>query len=243
MGPCGRRRSNLGGRVPERFHGFGFALAAVPLLGLVLPPSQAVPIAIGLQFAGGLIDYRSASRECHWPSLKWLMLGAVIGTPVGVWCLSIVSPTAARVLIAVVCSAGTLMLVRGLSFASGAGRGATTAFGLACGLFNGLAAVPGPPAVAYYLASPMGASTRRASLLVFFLVTSVLGSISLWLAGLMTWAVLLPVGLGVPMMFVGGWIGALAFVRADGRGHRSASIAILFGVSAISLARALVDLV
>ena len=48
-----------------------------------------------------------------------------------------------------------------------------SAAGLTAGLFNGLAAMPGPPAVAYYLAAPVQRIAARASLLVFFLATSV----------------------------------------------------------------------
>ena len=70
------------------FTGFGFALAAVPLLGLFMSPTQAVPVAIGLQLMGSLIDFRHATKSCHWPSLRWMMLGAALGSPIGALVLS-----------------------------------------------------------------------------------------------------------------------------------------------------------
>ena len=65
------------------FTGFGFAMAAVPLLALVIAPVRAVPFVILLQLLAGLWDWREARRHAHWRSLPWLMAGALVGTPLG----------------------------------------------------------------------------------------------------------------------------------------------------------------
>ena len=84
------------------FTGFGFALAAVPLLGFTLPPSQCVPLAVALQFCASLSDLPRARRTCHWPSLGWLVAGTVVGSPLGVAALAAASPDVARLGIALV---------------------------------------------------------------------------------------------------------------------------------------------
>lgn len=232
----------LAAAVLRGFTGFGFALAAVPLLGLFMPPSRAVPLAIGLQLCGGLIDFRSARRLCHWPSVRWLIAGAVLGSPLGTLALASASATVARLAIGLICAAGTVLLALGTRCRVLPGGPATVAVGLASGLFNGLAAMPGPPVVAYYLAAPLAPERVRASLLVFFLAASATGALSLWIARLLGPGLLVPVALGVPLMFAGSWAGQRLFRRAAGRGHRAMSIAILASVATVSCLKALFDL-
>ena len=46
------------------FTGFGFGLAAVPLLSLALPPAKVVPFVVTLQVIVGVSGLRQASRLC-----------------------------------------------------------------------------------------------------------------------------------------------------------------------------------
>jgi uncharacterized membrane protein YfcA len=209
------------------FTGFGFALAAVPLLGLFMPPAQSVPIALGLQFLGGLIDFRQAAKDCHWPSLRWLIIGAVAGSPVGALVLSIVPASVARIAIAAITIGAVIMLSSGFRLAEIPSRMVTALVGLVSGVFNGLAAMPGPPVVVYYASGPFGSAAARASLLVFFLATSIAALISVALVGLLDLRSLVLSLLGLPIMLVGTWIGELAFQRGSDALHRHVSIASL----------------
>jgi len=224
------------------FTGFGFALAAVPLLGFSLPPSQCVPLAVALQFCASLSDLPRARRTCHWPSLRWLVAGTVVGSPLGVAALAAASPDAARLGIALVCGCGTVALLRGFRFAEFPRGGATLAIGLAAGLCNGLAAMPGPPVVAYYLATPLSPQEGRASLLMFFLATSIASAVSLATAGLFGAYLAIPVAIGIPLVVAGSRLGEAVLHRGAGRGHRALSILLLCAVAVTSVAQAVSDL-
>src|SRR5271156_4351721 len=78
------------------FTGFGFAIAAVPLLSLALPPARVVPLAVVLQVLASLIDLRAASRITDWWSMLWLSPGMVVGTPLGLLLLTRLSANEAR---------------------------------------------------------------------------------------------------------------------------------------------------
>jgi uncharacterized membrane protein YfcA len=221
------------------FTGFGFALAAVPLLGMLQAPAEAVPLALALQFLGGVVDVRPAARLAHWPSLRWLMAGAVLGSPLGMLLLGAVSPALARILIGAITLSAVLVLGLGLRIEALGGRGATIGAGFLAGLFNGLAAMPGPPAVAYYMALPLGATAVRASLLVFFLATSVAALASAAALGLVAWSTLAHAALLLPVMIAGTALGGLAFARGSARTHRLTSIAVLAVIGLTSLARGL----
>src|ERR1700678_1113203 len=70
------------------FTGFGFAIAAVPVLSLVLPPTRVVPLTVVLQLLASMVDFRAASRITDWRSLMWLSPGMMVGTPLGLWLLT-----------------------------------------------------------------------------------------------------------------------------------------------------------
>ncbi|WP_454624913.1 sulfite exporter TauE/SafE family protein [Bradyrhizobium cenepequi] len=217
------------------FTGFGFALAAVPLLGMFMPPSQSVPIAICLQFVGSLLDFPRARRDGHWPSLRWLIVGAAAGSPVGALALSVVPASVARILIATITIAAVVALNGGTRLEQAPSKTMTSLVGLICGLFNGLAAMPGPPVVMYYMSGPFGRVAARASLLVFFLATSIAALVSTALVGLLDLRCLILSVLALPVLIAGTRIGEQAFRHGSDALHRQVSIASL-GLIAIGSA-------
>src|ERR1017187_5681594 len=96
------------------FTGFGFAIAAVPLLSLVLPPARVVPLTVMLQVLASLVDLRAASRITDWRSMGWLTPGMVVGTPLGLFLLTRLSANDARLTIGVLILGSAMLLGRGL---------------------------------------------------------------------------------------------------------------------------------
>jgi hypothetical protein len=217
------------------FTGFGFALAAVPLLGFIMPPTQAVPVAVGLQFLAGVMDFPLARKEGHWPSLRWLILGAMIGSPLGALALIIVPAAIARIIIAAITLGAITALRSAVHVQVMPSRAITILVGLTCGIFNGLAAMPGPPVVMYYAVGQFGRVATHASLLVFFLATSVVALISTATLGLFDLRACILTLVALPIMIAGSWLGRLAFHRGSEALHRRVSIASL-GVVAIGSA-------
>ena len=216
------------------FTGFGFALAAVPLLGLFMSPTRAVPVAIGLQLFGSLLDFRSSAKTCHWPSLRWLMIGAVIGSPIGTLLLTQISAPVARLVISFITLLAVAVLGRGFTLTALPSHIATAVVGWTAGVFNGLAAMPGPPAVAYYMSAPLEPAAARASLLVFFLMTSITASIAALVVGLISVETVRLSLLGMPVMWIGTQIGEHFFSRGSGATHRKVSIISLGIIALIS---------
>src|SRR5258707_4808488 len=105
------------------------------------------------------------------------------------------------------------MLVRGFSIATVPSQLATTFVGLVSGLLNGLAAMPGPPVLIYYMFGPFDSVAARASLLTFFLITSILAMLSIALVGLIDKSVLTLSIVALPAMLIGNRIGTFAFRR------------------------------
>ena len=223
------------------FTGFGFSLAAVPLLSLIMPPARAVPIVLVLQLLVSIAGLRDAARHCDWRSIRMLSVGAAVATPLGAWGLAHLAAGPVRLVIAAVVVCGAVVLGRGFRLPIVPAGWRVLPFGLASGLFNGLAGVPGPPIIAFYLASPVSSAVARASMIVFFLVTAVLALAPLALLGLLPGSIMVEATIGFPMVLVGSWLGAHAYSRSAERHYRLVALAMLLVTAALAAWRAAAD--
>jgi uncharacterized membrane protein YfcA len=209
------------------FTGFGFAIASAPLLTLFMPPAHAVPLIICLQLFAGLTEFKALSGVAHWSSVRPLIAGALIGTPLGTAALYGVPADAARICIALLAGFAVVMIASGLRFPRMPGRGATVGIGLTAGLANGLAAMPGPPVVAFYMALHFSPEMVRASLIVFFTMCSALALAGAALFDLIRVPDLIFSVVLMPLMWFGTWLGHVLLKRSGGHWHRPVSMIVL----------------
>jgi uncharacterized membrane protein YfcA len=229
----------LAGGFMRGFTGFGFAMAAVPLLALVLAPAKAVPFVITLQLMAGLWDWRESRRRAHWPSLPWLMAGAVAGTPLGTWSLAFLSADGARLAIAGAVALAVVLMARGMRLAAMPPGPALAVAGLAAGILNGLAAMPGPPVIVLYLAGAVAIETARASLLIFFSFSNAAGAISAASAGLISIGTVALGLAALPLLLAAQWLGRRRFARSSEKRYRQVALIFLAVLAGITAARAL----
>lgn len=222
--------------------GFGFALAAVPMLGILMPPAQAVPLSMCIVAAGGVFGARRAMTACHWPSILRIALAAAAGTPAGAFLLKHISPEAARIAIAFFTLAAVIGVAR--AGAADAPFGAARAFvyGLVAGLFNGLASMPGPPVVAYFMSSSLSREAIRASMLIVFQITVFAGLASAIAFGLVTRDTLFLAAISLPGFWIGNWAGARLFALGSEQTYRRVALVCLIAMAIGSAAPALASL-
>jgi uncharacterized membrane protein YfcA len=232
----------LAGGFMRGFTGFGFAMAAVPLLALVIALARAVPFVILLQLMAGIWDWREARKQAHWPSLPWLMAGAVVGTPLGTLALASMSADWARLAIAGAVGLAVVLLARGLRLPAMPGRPALAGTGLLSGVLNGVAAMPGPPVIVLYLAGPVAVEIGRASLLVYFSVNNAAGAVATGAAGLVPWNLVLLAGAALPLLLATQWLGRRLFRRVSAGRYRQVALIFLALLAALTAGRALAAL-
>lgn len=229
----------LAGGFMRGFTGFGFAMAAVPLLALVIAPARAVPFVILVQLMAGIWDWREARRRAHWRSLPWLMAGALVGTPLGTLGLAAMSADWARLAIAGAVLLAVVLMARGFKLAAMPGRPALAGTGLAAGLLNGVAAMPGPPVIVLYLAGAVTVEVGRASLLIFFSVNNAIGAVAAGVAGLIPPGTIVLALAALPLLLAAQWLGRRVFLRATPARYRQVALVFLAVLVAITAARAL----
>ncbi len=209
------------------FTGFGFVMAAVPLLSLALPPTRVVPLAILLQIEVGLIDIPVAVRLCDWRSLAWLAPGMVLGTPLGLLVLTSLSTGNARLAIGLLIAGSVAVLACGVRLPERPSRWLTLGVGMVSGTMSGLAGMSGPPVVAYLLALPHSTAVVRASAIVFFVITASVALVPMTGEGLVNERLLVFAVIAFPTLFAGARAGAWGFRRTTPRQHRATALVVL----------------
>src|SRR5437870_4765812 len=76
--------------------GFGEALVAVPLLALLIPVEQAVPLATLVSITVAAVVIAQDWHQVHVQSAGWLVFSTLFGIPLGLWLLTEVTETTVK---------------------------------------------------------------------------------------------------------------------------------------------------
>lgn len=222
------------------FSGFGFALAAVPALTIVLDPADVVPCVILLQVVAGAQLLPATWHAVDWASLGPLLAAALLATPLGTAILATAPADAMRAAIGLVLLTAVVLLGRGVRLARRPPLGLRISIGAVSGLLNGGTAMAGPPVIVYFLAAADSVEVGRASLLMYFFVLSIAGTLSAAAAGLVTSRTLWLAALMLPALLAGNALGHRLFARTSAGLYRRIVLATLAVIALVALARALV---
>ena len=217
--------------------GFGLALVLVPVLSLMVDPTQAVVAANILGVVMGLASFRGARLTAE-RSTRIIAPLAMLLTPAGLALLSITQQPVARVLIALIAlTAFVAVLLPQPKGAWQHGRALSAGTGVATGLCAGFAGMPGPPVVAFYLGRRVEKAMARASMFVIFLATSLTACVAAWVLDIGGSTALWLGAALAPVVLLGNWLGSLAFGKVDDRLWRMAAGALITATAIVALAR------
>jgi uncharacterized membrane protein YfcA len=210
------------------FTGFGFALAALPVLSLAVPPTTAVSVIVMLTLAVSLQSLPGYRQDIPLRDMAGMIAASAVGTLAGTYLLLLVSPDAFRLLIGATVMAACLLLARYKPAPHRAGGLFGLGAGLTSGLLNGALAIPGPPVIIYSMAVYDRARTARAFLLGFFLFSAAFATASYGFKGFIGGRELLLFAVCYPAMLLGEALGTRLFDRFGDASHRNIAIGALF---------------
>jgi uncharacterized membrane protein YfcA len=223
----------LGAAFVRGLAGFGMAILLVPVLGLAIPPREAVVVANWLAMLIGLVGLKKILRASEKSAFQ-ISAVAVLATPLGVWLLALADPALARLLIALIAFGAFLLVLLPKKPAHYApSLPETGGTGLLSGILTGFAGMPGPPVVPYYLRREIPAQLARASMMTIFLATSFAGVVSAYALGVATVREPMLAAVLFPAVLLGNWLGTLAFGKVSDAAWRSFTGAVL-GLAAIA---------
>ena len=217
--------------------GFGNALVAMAFLPYFMSPGTAITVLTIYTIVFALAIFVPVRRHLTPRGMTYLLVGTVLGTPLGVWIIvtfpaAILNRTIGGVLVVVVLLewAGVYPeRLRGRRWAIGAG--------LVAGMAGGAVGMPGPPVILYSTTQGWSRQTIKANLQMFFFVNQVVILAGYWWAGLLTREVWrLSVSFALPAA-AGTALGMLLFNRVDHSRFRRVVFAVLLVSGIILLIR------
>ncbi len=221
------------------YSGFGYSAIVIAGAAVVTSPLHFVAVVVLLEFAMSVQAWKGAGPDIDWRRVGFLMLGAAVGLPLGLWALTAISEDAARAVISayVLIMCGVLLLGWRLA-AEARGAGAN----LAAGLVSGLANAPGMgglPVAAFFAAQPMRAQVFRATLIAYFPLLDIYSAPLYWTHGLVGWDTLWAALWALPLTVLGNWLGGRHFFGTDPQEFRRFAILLLAALAALGLGKAL----
>jgi len=220
------------------YSGFGFSALLIAASSLVTNPLNFVAVVVVLETVMSLQAARGAGPDVDWKRVRWLLGGAAIGLPMGLWILTGISEDAARAVISGYVLVMCLVLLVGWRMAAEARGGVPN--GLA-GVVSGLANAPGMgglPVAAFFAAQPMPASVFRATLIAYFPLLDLYSAPLYWMAGLVSWDTLWASLIALPVTLLGNWLGGRHFFGSDPHEFRRFAIFLLAVLAGLGLGKA-----
>ena len=232
------------------FAGFGFSAVTVAGMSLVVSPAMVVPALFILEILASLSQLRSVARDIDMSWFKWLALGILLATPLGLVLLAWLPETQLRLLIGVLLLVAALLLRSGRHAALAPTPPMKFAAGLASGFITGVAAIGGIALAVLLSATRMVPATLRATLIALILFSDVVALAGaslipssasatghLFGSNTLKWALWL-----APAMLAGIVIGHRSFSGVSQEKFRSHVLNLLIVLATLSLGRSLYTL-
>lgn len=220
------------------YSGFGYPIMVITAGSLITNPLLLIPVAILGDMVLCAQFWRSARAHVHWPIVGRLALGAMFGLLAGVWSLTLMTEEIARIMVSIMVLLTSLFILSGWTIPGRAGPAATLGSGVVSGLFAP-AGVAGPPAVILVTALGLTPQVFRATLLAYFIGLNVMTLAQFSLAGRVSLETFGVTAVSVPLVVLGGWLGAHRVSTADPAQFRRVIIVILMVMAALGLAKEL----
>ncbi len=219
--------------------GFGAGLIAVGTLALVLPEVRDVVVIVLLvNLPAEVFVVWTSRREIRKKGVLLLMVGIVLGVPIGGWILNFGEPTVLLGLLGLVLigvGGAFLVLPEGSKVTMPKAIGPVV--GLASGLLTGLFGTGGPPLVLFYRLQGLRKAAFRGNLMVLFLMMGVIRFPSYLALGLITPARLTAGAAVLPAVLTGAFVGHLIHIDLSERTFRRAVSGALVVLGLVLLIR------
>ena len=197
------------------FSGFGSALIFMPLASSMATPRLVAALLLIIDFASAAPLVPNAWKHADRKATAVIVLGALVGVPLGTYFLSRLDPVTTRWIISGFVLALLMLLRSGWRYRGKDHFAISVGIGGLSGFCSGLAQTGGPPIVGYWLGRPIASVIARANILLFFGASDFFSAVSYALSGLITAdAIRFSLLIG-PVYAVGVWFGASLFGRAS----------------------------
>jgi uncharacterized protein len=209
------------------FSGFGSALIFMPLASSIAGPRLVAALLLIIDFVAAAPLLPSAWRKADREATAIMVLGALVGVPIGTYFLNVLDPVTTRWIISGFVAALMALLLSGWRYRGKDHAALSIGIGGLSGFCSGLAQTGGPPIVGYWLGRPITPEVARANIVLFFGASDFFSVVSYFFTGLITAdSVTFSLVVG-PVYAIGVWFGASLFGKASERVFRTICYALI----------------
>ncbi len=216
------------------YSGFGFSALVVSASALVVNPLHFVGVVLICEFLMTFQQWRGVRADVDWRRVLALMIGAVVGLPLGLWGIIRVGVDTARAVIAVYVLFMCVVMVLGWRIRTAQRFGPHLGAGVFSGMANAVG-MGGLPVVSYFTAQGMGAGVFRGTLIAYFAVLELFSLPVMWASGIIVWNTLIVAAAALPIIGLGVWAGGRHFLATDPQDFRKFAIGLLAVLAMVNL--------
>ena len=197
------------------FSGFGSALIFMPLASSMAAPKLVAALLLIIDFVAAAPLVPNAWKQADRKATAVMVLGALVGVPIGTYFLSRLDPVTTRWIISGFVFALLLLLLSGWRYRGKDHAAISVGIVGLSGFCSGLAQTGGPPIVGYWLGRPIPSIIARANILLFFGASDFFSVVSYAATGLITADAIKFAFVVGPVYAIGVWFGASLFGKAS----------------------------
>lgn len=221
--------------VVRGFSGFGAGLIFMPVAAAFLGPKSAAGILYVIDSILILPFVARAVRVADWPDVIPLAIGAVVAVPLGIFALLHLDPVPLRWGLSLTILVSIGALAAGLRYRGPTRVPLSLGVGAVAGFLSGVAQIPGPPVLIYWLGRRVVSATMRANAIVFFMFSTIISGIGFFYAGIFTADAMAKAAALFPVYAIGIFAGSRLFGRAGEATYRAIAYATILVAAIISM--------
>jgi uncharacterized protein len=219
------------------FVGFGAALVGVPLLLIFMQAKLIIPAFIAIVLINGIFLVREGKNHIQWQHVRRLLLGGILGVPVGVLGLKYLPSQAIVVGVNVCTLIFACLYLSGIKFRLREHASIECTVGLVSGILGGGSGIGGPPIVMYGIAREWQKDVFRSTMLVYFVGIGLWTNTSLVLLKMHSMETVRMILMALIPSLLASWMGALAKRKANEKVFRRIVLVVIITTSLIGLGR------
>lgn len=220
--------------VVRGYSGFGFAIIAALSLSFIVPPLQAVTIAILLDFLSAFPLLKRSKTTINIRLIAPLCIGMLVAVPFSLYFISTISESGLKAFIAMMSLVAGTLIILDLRLTWLHQRHAFWA-GAISGFSMTTASSGGPPLVTYLMNLTIKTSEQRATAIVFFLLSSAISLIGfIWIGAFNQESFITGLWL-LPAALIGNVLGQKLYLSVPNLSAKTTTAPILIGMALLML--------
>lgn len=215
------------------FAGFGSAMMMAPVFAVLMGPAHMVPVIMAMELPIGAAIFLETRKQTEWRFVGPMAVAAMLAMPLGVWLLLTIDTRALTIAISIIVVVFVAILASGWRYHGPRRTWLSVSLGAVSGAMMATTSVGGPPILLYMLAGKDSASTVRANIVAYFLLTGAVVVIMVLLTAPTAPTAIVDAATLLPAMWLGTWLGSRAHHVASDIVYRRIAYIVLLVAAAI----------